>query len=93
MSEVSVNPDDLPVTWVLTSLGAVVDYGSTTKVDKVLIADQPGYCTTEVVPIKAGLAEQAEIVRRVEARFATHTQCRATKTNGYGVDTCRAHFF
>ena len=110
MSEVSLNPDDLPPTWALTSLGAVVDYGSTTKAEpsqisdddwvlelediekdssrllqrvtfaqrqskstknrfqtsdvlygklrpylnKVLIADQPGYCTTEIVPIDAG---------------------------------------
>lgn len=109
MSDVSLNPNDLPPTWALTSLGAVVDYGSTTKAEpsqisdndwvlelediekdssrllqrvtfaqrqskstknrfqrgdvlygklrpylnKVLIADQPGYCTTEIVPIKA----------------------------------------
>lgn len=110
MSEVSLSPDDLPSTWVLTNLGTVVDYGSTAKVEpsqisgedwvlelediekdsskllqritfaqrqskstksrfqpgdvlygklrpylnKVMIADQAGYCTTEIVPIKTG---------------------------------------
>lgn len=110
MSEVSLKPDDLPPSWLLTNLGAVVDYGSTTKAEpsqisdedwvlelediekdssrllqritfaqrqskstksrfqvgdvlygklrpylnKVLIADRPGYCTTEIVPINAG---------------------------------------
>lgn len=110
MSETSLKPDDLPSTWALTSLGAVVDYGSTTKAEpsqisdedwvlelediekdssrllqritfaqrqskstksrfqtgdvlygklrpylnKVLIADRAGYCTTEIVPIEAG---------------------------------------
>jgi type I restriction enzyme S subunit len=110
MSEISLKPDDLPSTWVLTNLGSVVDYGSTTKAEpsqisdddwvlelediekdssrllhritfakrqskstknrfhagdvlygklrpylnKVLIADHDGYCTTEIVPIKTG---------------------------------------
>ena len=110
MSETSLKPDDLPSTWALTSLGAVVDYGSTTKAEpsqisgedwvlelediekdssrllqritfaqrqskstksrfqagdvlygklrpylnKVLIADRAGYCTTEIVPIRTG---------------------------------------
>lgn len=110
MSEASLNPDELPSTWALTNLGAVVNYGSTEKAEpsqisgedwvlqlediekdsskllqrmtfaqrqskstknrfqagdilygklrpylnKVLIADQPGYCTTEIVPIEAG---------------------------------------
>ena len=110
MSEVSINQDDLPSTWALTSLGAVVNYGSTSKAEpneigdgdwvlelediekdssrllqkmtflqrqskstkncfqagdvlygklrpylnKVLIADEPGYCTTEILPLKAG---------------------------------------
>lgn len=110
MSEVLLNPAALPATWVLTSLGAVIDYGRTRKAEpsqlsgedwilelediekdsskllqrmsfaqrqsksaknrfqagdvlygklrpylnKVMIADQPGYCTTEIVPIKTG---------------------------------------
>jgi type I restriction enzyme S subunit len=110
MSETSLKPGDLPSTWALTSLGAVVDYGSTTKsepsqissedwvlelediekdssrllqritfgqrqskstksrfqsgdllygklrpyLNKVLIADRAGYCTTEIVPIRTG---------------------------------------
>ena len=101
--------DDLPSTWVLTSLGNVVDYGRTSKAEpedisdedwvlelediekdssrllgrvtflqrqskstknrfqpgdvlygklrpylnKVLVADRPGFCTTEIVPIAA----------------------------------------
>ena len=111
MSETSLKSGDLPSTWALTSLGAVVDYGSTTKAEpsqisgedwvlelediekdssrllqritfaqrkskstksrfqagdvlygklrpylnKVLIADRAGYCTTEIVPIRTGL--------------------------------------
>ena len=110
MSETSLKPDDLPSTWALIRLGAVVDYGSTTKAEpsqisgedwvlelediekdssrllqritfaqrqskstksrfqagdvlygklrpylnKVLIADRAGYCTTEIVPIRTG---------------------------------------
>ncbi|MCK6410860.1 MAG: restriction endonuclease subunit S [Azonexus sp.] len=110
MSDIPLNPDELPSTWVLTNLGAVVNYGRTEKAEpsqisgedwvlelediekdsskllqrmtfserqskstknrfqagdilygklrpylnKVLIADQPGYCTTEIVPIEAG---------------------------------------
>ena len=110
MSEISLKLGDLPSTWALTSLGAVVDYGNTTKAEpaqisgedwvlelediekdnsrllqritfaqrqskstksrfqagdvlygklrpylnKVLIADRAGYCTTEIVPIKTG---------------------------------------
>lgn len=110
MSEALINQDDLPITWALTSLGAVVNYGSTSKAEpneigdgdwvlelediekdssrllqkvtflqrqskstknrfqagdvlygklrpylnKVLIAGEPGYCTTEILPLKAG---------------------------------------
>lgn len=110
MSETALKQDDLPSTWALTSLGAVVDYGRATKAEpsqiadedwvlelediekdssrllqrltfaqrqskstknrfqagdvlygklrpylnKVLIADRPGYCTTEIVPIATG---------------------------------------
>lgn len=109
MSEISINQDDLPTSWALTSLGAVVNYGSTNKAEphemsdgdwilelediekdssrllqkmtflqrqskssknrfqagdvlygklrpylnKVLIAGEPGYCTTEILPLKA----------------------------------------
>jgi type I restriction enzyme S subunit len=110
MSEVSINQGDLPTTWVLTYLGSVINYGSTSKAEpneiadgdwvleladiekdssrllqkmtflqrqskstknhfqagdvlygklrpylnKVLIAGEPGYCTTEILPLKAG---------------------------------------
>lgn len=110
MSNVTLTPQDLPPTWSITTLGAVVDYGRTSKAEpsemqasdwilelediekdssrllqrltfgerqskstksrfeagdvlygklrpylnKVLIADQPGYCTTEIIPIKSG---------------------------------------
>lgn len=110
MSEVAINPTELPSSWALTTLGAVVSYGRTTKVEpneiadgdwvleledvekdssrllqkmtflqrqskstknrfeagdvlygklrpylnKVLIAVEPGYCTTEILPLKAG---------------------------------------
>ncbi|MBC2731497.1 restriction endonuclease subunit S [Thiobacillus sp.] len=110
MSDFELKLNDLPSTWALTNLGAVVDYGRTAKAEpseissedwvleledieketsyllqrmtfaqrqskstknkfqagdvlygklrpylnKVLIADQAGYCTTEIVPIKAG---------------------------------------
>ena len=110
MSEASINQDDLPITWTLTKLGSVVNYGSTNKAEpneigngdwilelediekdssrliqkmtflqrqskstknhfqagdvlygklrpylnKVLIAGEPGYCTTEILPLKAG---------------------------------------
>jgi type I restriction enzyme, S subunit len=110
MSELSINQDDLPSSWALTSLGAVINYGSTSKAEpseindgdwvlelediekdssrllqkmtflqrqskstknrfqagdvlygklrpylnKVLIAAEPGYCTTEILPLKAG---------------------------------------
>ena len=110
MSEVSIKQDDLPSTWALTNLGAVINYGSTNKAEpheitdgdwilelediekdssrllqkmtflqrqskstknrfqagdvlygklrpylnKVLIAGEPGYCTTEILPLKAG---------------------------------------
>ena len=110
MSEVAVNPTALPSSWTLTTLGAVVSYGRTRKVEpneiangdwvleledvekdssrllqkmtflqrqskstknrfeagdvlygklrpylnKVLIADEPGYCTTEILPLRAG---------------------------------------
>ncbi len=109
MSEVEINPAQLPQSWGLTTLGAVVNYGSTAKAEpteiadddwvlelediekdssrllqkmtflqrqskstknrfhagdvlygklrpylnKVLIADEPGYCTTEILPLKA----------------------------------------
>ena len=111
MSDTGLNPNDLSSNWVLTNLGAVVNYGSTAKAEpseiagedwvleledieketshllqrmtfaqrqskstknrfqagdvlygklrpylnKVLIVDQAGYCTTEIVPIEAGL--------------------------------------
>jgi len=107
-----MNNADLPSSWVVSSLGAVVNYGRTTKVEpsdiaddawvlelediekdssrilqrltfaqrqskstkssfqagdvlygklrpylnKVVIADQAGYCTTEIIPIQAGQA-------------------------------------
>jgi type I restriction enzyme S subunit len=110
MNEVAINPEQLPPSWALTTLGAVVNYGSTTKAEpteiadgdwvlelediekdssrllqkmtflqrqskstknhfqagdvlygklrpylnKVLIADEVGYCTTEILPLKAG---------------------------------------
>jgi type I restriction enzyme S subunit len=110
VSEASINQDDLPITWTLTKLGSVVNYGSTNKAEpneigngdwilelediekdssrliqkmtflqrqskstknhfqagdvlygklrpylnKVLIAGEPGYCTTEILPLKAG---------------------------------------
>lgn len=110
MSEAAINAADLPASWVLTTLGTVVQYGSTEKtgpheitndgwvlelediekdssrllqkmtflqrqskstknrfqtgdvlygklrpyLNKVLIADEPGYCTTEILPLKAG---------------------------------------
>lgn len=110
MSEAAINAVDLPASWVLTTLGTVVQYGSTEKAEpheianddwvlelediekdssrllqkmtflgrqskstknkfqagdvlygklrpylnKVLIADEPGYCTTEVLPLNAG---------------------------------------
>jgi type I restriction enzyme S subunit len=110
MSDVTLSPQDLPPTWAITTLGAVVDYGRTSKAEptamqasdwilelediekdrsrllrrltfgerqskstksrfeagdvlygklrpylnKVLIADQSGYCTTEIIPIKSG---------------------------------------
>jgi len=111
MSEDSINPNNLPTSWALTTLGSVVNYGSTSKAEpneisdsdwilelediekdssrllqkmtflqrqskstknrfqagdvlygklrpylnKVLIAGEPGYCTTEILPLKAGL--------------------------------------
>lgn len=110
MSEATLSPQDLPTSWAITTLGAVVDYGKTDKVEpselaardwvlelediekdsskllqrltfgtrqskstknrfqagdvlygklrpylnKVLIADEPGCCTTEILPLKAG---------------------------------------
>jgi len=110
MSERPVTADELPITWALTTLGTVVDYGRTEKAEpeefddddwilelediekstsrllarltcaqrlskstknrfatgdvlygklrpylnKVLIADRPGYCTTEIIPLKPG---------------------------------------
>ena len=110
MSEATINAADLPASWVLTTLGTVVQYGRTEKAEpheiadddwvlelediekdssrllqkitflerqskstknkfqagdvlygklrpylnKVLIADEPGYCTTEVLPLNAG---------------------------------------
>ena len=110
MSEVSISQDDLPSTWALTNLGAVINYGRTNKAEpheitdgdwilelediekdssrllqkmtflqrqskstknrfqagdvlygklrpylnKVLIAGDSGYCTTEILPLKAG---------------------------------------
>ena len=110
MSEASINQGDLPTTWALTNLGAVINYGSTNKAEpneigdgdwilelediekdssrllqkmtflqrqskstknhfqagdvlygklrpylnKVLIAGEPGYCTTEILPLKPG---------------------------------------
>jgi type I restriction enzyme, S subunit len=110
MSEAALDGAALPSSWLLTTLGNVVDYGKTEKAEphdlrdddwileledvekdssrllqrlmfsarqskssksrfavgdvlygklrpylnKVLIADRPGYCTTEIVPIKAG---------------------------------------
>ena len=109
MNEVAINPEQLPPSWVLTTLGAVVSYGSTTKAEpteiadgdwvlelediekdssrllqkmtflqrqskstknsfqvgdvlygklrpylnKVLIAAEPGYCTTEILPLRS----------------------------------------
>ena len=106
----SMNADQLPDTWLLTNLGAIVDYGKTSKIEpdeisaqtwvleledvekdtsrvvarltqaerqskstknrfdtgdvlygklrpylnKVVIADAPGCCTTEIIPLKAG---------------------------------------
>lgn len=111
MSEAAINAADLPASWVLTTLGTVVQYGRTEKAEpheiadddwvlelediekdssrllqkmtflerqskstknkfqagdvlygklrpylnKVLIADEPGYCTTEILPLKAGV--------------------------------------
>lgn len=110
MNERPVTADELPITWALTTLGSVVDYGQTEKAEpeefddddwilelediekgtsrllarvtgaqrrskstknrfgtgevlygklrpylnKVLIADRPGYCTTEIIPLKPG---------------------------------------
>lgn len=110
MSEAAINSTDLPASWVLTTLGTVVQYGSTEKAEpheiadddwvlelediekdssrllqkatflqrqskstknkfqagdvlygklrpylnKVLIAGEPGYCTTEILPLKTG---------------------------------------
>lgn len=110
MSDVAIDPALLPTSWVLTTLGTVVNYGSTVKAEpneiadgdwvlelediekdsscllqkmtflqrqskstknqfqagdvlygklrpylnKVLIAAEPGYCTTEILPLKAG---------------------------------------
>lgn len=110
MNEIAINPKQLPPSWALTTLGTVVNYGSTTKAEpteiadgawvlelediekdssrllqkitflqrqskstknrfqsgdvlygklrpylnKVLIAAEPGYCTTEILPLKAG---------------------------------------
>lgn len=110
MSEKAIVLDDLPPTWVLTTLGKVIDYGRTVKAEptefddddwilelediekdtsrilsratfadrrskstknrfevgdvlygklrpylnKVLLADRSGYCTTEIVPLKSG---------------------------------------
>lgn len=110
MSEEVINAADLPASWVLTTLGTVVQYGRAEKAEpheiaddgwvlelediekdssrllqkmtflerqskstknkfqagdvlygklrpylnKVLIADEPGYCTTEVLPLTAG---------------------------------------
>lgn len=110
MSEAAVNAANLPANWVLTTLGTVVQYGSTAKAEpneiadddwvlelediekdssrllqkmtflqrqskstknrfqagdvlygklrpylnKVLTADEPGYCTTEILPLKSG---------------------------------------
>lgn len=108
MSELPINPQQLPPTWALTTLGTLVDYGKTEKVEpyeiaphawvleledieknssrifqrvtqaerqskstknrfelgdvlygklrpylnKVVLADQPGFCTTEIVPLR-----------------------------------------
>ena len=108
MSEAIINPDELPSSWAMTTLGTVVNYGSTNKAEpseiadsdwilelediekdssrllqrvtfskrrskstknsfkagdvlygklrpylnKVLIADQAGYCSTEVLPLE-----------------------------------------
>jgi type I restriction enzyme S subunit len=113
MSNLTIDKNDLPSSWLRTQLGRVVNYGRTTKVEpsdipgdawvlelediekdssrilqrmtfsqrqskstknkflagdvlygklrpylnKVVIADQPGYCTTEIVPISAGLLD------------------------------------
>lgn len=110
MSEAAINSVDLPANWVLTTLGTVVQYGSTEKTEpneiadddwvleledieressrllqkmtflqrqskstknrfqagdvlygklrpylnKVLIVGEPGYCTTEILPLKSG---------------------------------------
>ena len=110
MSDAAISANDLPVTWRLTTLGEVIEYGSTEKVEpgdidtddwllelediekdssrllarvsfrsrqskssknrfdtgdvlygklrpylnKVLIADRAGYCTTEIIPLKSG---------------------------------------
>lgn len=110
MSEDSINPNNLPTSWALTTLGSVVNYGSTSKAEpneigdsdwvlelediekdssrllqkmtflqrqskstknrfqagdvlygklrpylnKVLIAGESGYCTTEILPLTAG---------------------------------------
>lgn len=110
MSEIAIAPAQLPTSWALTTLGAVVSYGSTEKAEpseiadgdwvlelediekdssrllqkmtflerqskstknffqagdvlygklrpylnKVLIAKEAGYCTTEILPLKAG---------------------------------------
>jgi type I restriction enzyme S subunit len=110
MSEEAINTADLPASWVLTTLGTVVQYGRTEKAEpheiadddwvlelediekdssrllqkmtflerqskstknrfqagdvlygklrpylnKVLTADEPGYCTTEILPLKSG---------------------------------------
>ena len=109
MSEFEITPESLPSSWVVTNLGAVVDYGKTAKAEpseipgnawvlelediekdssrildrftqsqrqsrstknrfnagdvlygklrpylnKVVIADKPGFCTTEIVPLPA----------------------------------------
>lgn len=112
MSEFEITPQSLPPSWVVTNLGAVVDYGKTEKAEpseipgdawvlelediekdssrildrftqsqrqsrstknrfnagdvlygklrpylnKVVIADKPGFCTTEIVPLPASTA-------------------------------------
>ena len=112
MSEFEIVPESLPPSWLITNLGAVVDYGKTEKAEpseipgnawvlelediekdssrilarftqsqrqsrstknrfdvgdvlygklrpylnKVVIADKPGFCTTEIVPLRAGPA-------------------------------------
>lgn len=112
MSEFELTPQSLPPSWALSTLGAVIDYGTTEKVEpseipgdgwvlelediekdssrilhrftqsqrqsrstknrfnagdvlygklrpylnKVVIADKPGFCTTEIVPLRASPA-------------------------------------